>query len=161
MNQRKFEARDEPIAPARGRQRRGGTFFERGFTLVELMIVVGTVAALAVIAVPSYKDAVQKGRRAEARASLMQAASALERYYTMNNIYTTDLAAAGSNAFTGDSAAKSYYTMTVTAAPAGIQSGFTVTAEPQNWTDSVCGSLSLTQSGAKGRSGPADLASCW
>ncbi|MEO7152883.1 MAG: prepilin-type N-terminal cleavage/methylation domain-containing protein, partial [Burkholderiaceae bacterium] len=41
-----------------------GSIRSRGFTLIELMIVVAIVSILAAIAVPSYQDYVRKGRRA-------------------------------------------------------------------------------------------------
>lgn len=41
----------------------------RGFTLIELMIVVAIVAILAAVAYPAYRDSISKSRRAEARAT--------------------------------------------------------------------------------------------
>ena len=43
----------------------------RGFTLVELMIVIVIVAILLAVALPSYQNSVQKGRRADAKSALL------------------------------------------------------------------------------------------
>lgn len=51
----------------------------RGFTLIELMIVVAIVAILAAVAYPSYRDSISKSRRAEARAQLMDAVQYMQR----------------------------------------------------------------------------------
>ena len=59
----------------------------KGFTLVELMIVVAIVAILAAIAYPSYAESVRKGRRAEARAALTELLQQQERFMTQNNTY--------------------------------------------------------------------------
>lgn len=68
---------------ALGAVRLGG----RGFTLVELMIVVAIVAILAAIAYPSYTEYVRKGRRAEARTALTELLQQQERYLTQRNCY--------------------------------------------------------------------------
>ena len=47
---------------------------QRGFTLIEVMIVVAIVGILSAIAYPSYQEYVRRGHRAEARAGLLQAA---------------------------------------------------------------------------------------
>ena len=59
----------------------------RGFTLIELMIVVGIVAILATIANASYQSFVLKSRRAAAATCLMERAHYMERYYTTQLTY--------------------------------------------------------------------------
>lgn len=60
---------------------------QRGFTLIELMIVVAVVAILTAIAYPSYQEQVRKSRRAQAQADLIEYAQTAERYHTVNNTY--------------------------------------------------------------------------
>lgn len=59
----------------------------RGFTLIELMIVVAVVAILAAIALPSYQEQIRKSRRAQARADLAEIVQGLERSFTVNRGY--------------------------------------------------------------------------
>lgn len=60
----------------------------RGFTLIELMIVVAIIAILAAIAYPSYTEYVRKSRRAQAKADLMELTQQAERFRTTENRYT-------------------------------------------------------------------------
>ena len=71
--------------PSTGRFSHNG---QRGFTLIELMIVVVIIGIIASIAYPSYTRYVQKSVRTDAHAGLMQAASVLERCYTRAYAYS-------------------------------------------------------------------------
>ncbi|TDU30786.1 type IV pilus assembly protein PilE [Panacagrimonas perspica] len=70
----------------------------RGFTLVELAIVLAVAAVLASLALPSYQGVVRKSRRAEVQAVLLEAALRQERWRADHPEYATtaaDIGAAG------------------------------------------------------------------
>lgn len=77
----------------------------QGFSLIELMIVVVVIGALAAIAVPNYQVYLVKTRRADAQGVLVSFANAMERYYTENNTY---IGAAAGGANTGAPAAATF-----------------------------------------------------
>jgi len=66
----------------------------RGFTLIELMVVVAVIAILTAIAYPSYVDHVRKTRYAQAKEGAQEVATALERYVSQQVAYPDDLSAA-------------------------------------------------------------------
>ncbi|PCH60708.1 MAG: hypothetical protein COC05_03630 [Gammaproteobacteria bacterium] len=53
----------------------------KGFTLIEVLIVVAIVGILAAIAYPSYVEQINKSRRADAQTALIELAARLQEYY--------------------------------------------------------------------------------
>lgn len=70
---------------------------EKGFTLLEMMIVVVLIGILLGIAIPSYQNYVIRANRTEGQALLSDAAARQERYYSQNPGvgYTNDVAKLG------------------------------------------------------------------
>ena len=60
----------------------------KGFTLVELMIVVAIVAILTTIAYPNYRDYVIRGQLVDATQGLSALRANIERYFQDNRTYT-------------------------------------------------------------------------
>lgn len=130
-----------------------------GFTLIEVMIVVAIVGILAAVAYPNYTEHVQRGRRTEGKAALLKTQGALERYFTVNNTYTTDLGEVRANAFSGDNAASSAYTIAVAPGAAGIAASYVITATPTAG-DALCGRLTLDNLNTRGQE-RGTQAACW
>ena len=59
----------------------------RGFTLIELMVVVAIAAILASIAIPAYRDSVIKGNRRAGQALLMDVVNRQQQFFVANRTY--------------------------------------------------------------------------
>ena len=122
----------------------------RGFTLIELMIVVVVVAILAALAIPAWQRYVYRSRRPDGQELLIRIAQAEERYYTNYNSYAAKLSSLGYPSDPATSEHK-YYTATVTL-PAGSSAGtaFIATATPINaQANDACGNLTIDNTGSK------------
>ncbi len=77
------------------REPRGVLRSMRGFTLLELMVVVVIVGVLAGIALPSYQESMRKARRNDAKEALMEVASRQEQLMLDRSRYTADMTELG------------------------------------------------------------------
>ncbi|MEP7296024.1 MAG: type IV pilin protein [Burkholderiales bacterium] len=64
------------------------TRLQRGFTLIEVMIVVAIVSILAAVAIPSYRDYILRGQLVDGTTILSVVRADMERYYQDNRQYT-------------------------------------------------------------------------
>jgi len=139
------------------RRTSAGSRRARGFTLVELMVVVGVVAILAAVAYPNYTAQVRKSKRAQAKADLVEYAQLAERFHTVNNTYVGFTFPGGADTINspreGGTAA---YTLGLETA----QNTFTITATAgDNQSQDPCGNLSVNQANVKTAGG--ELSECW
>lgn len=118
---------------------------QKGFTLIEIMIVVVLIAVLAAIALPSYKNYVIKGNRAAAQAFMMDVASREKQYLLDARAYAPDLATLGVAAPADVSRHYTSITITVGSAPPT----FIITATPTSSQQASDGALTLSNDGTK------------
>jgi len=131
---------------------------QRGFTMVEIVIVCAIVAILAAIALPSYLSSIQKGRRADAKSALVGAAGQMERYFTERGTYAT--ATLGSGGVYPSTSLNGYYTLSITNKTATT---YTLNAAPAaQQVGDPCGTFTYTDQGVKGVTGGTfTTADCW
>lgn len=123
----------------------------RGFTLLEVMIVVAIVAILASIAYPSYQSYVLRSHRSEAIQGLLSAQLRQEEFRVTNGSYSSDMSNLGSPS-------SDYYTFSSTvSAASGAAPTYTLTASAagSQVADTDCDEISITSTDAKS---PAE---CW
>lgn len=116
----------------------------KGFTLMELMMVLAIMGILTAIAYPAYQSSLQKARRVDAQTAILELAQYMERYYTNNGTYTG--ASLPYSASPKDAITK-YYNLSLSAQTAD---SYTLSGAPTGTqkTDS-CGTLSFTNTGIK------------
>ena len=129
----------------------------RGFTLVEVLITVVIVGVLAAIALPSYKNQIQKTRRSDAKSALVGAAGQMERYMTERGTYAT--ATLGSGGVYPSSTQNGYYTLSLANLTASSYTLRAVPAGPQ--VGDPCGTMTYTDQGVKGVTGSLAVNECW
>lgn len=155
-------------------RRKTGAAAASGFTLIEMMIVVAVIAILAAIAYPSYQEYIRKARRSDAKSGLLDLAARQERFFSINNVYSSGAPALGygsAAAFPLDvvSGSTAFYQLSVTvvapspAASPPTPASFTATAVPIGaQAGDKCGSFVVDQLGTHTlASNTAPASACW
>lgn len=127
---------------------RSQTQHDRGFTLIEILIVVAIVGLLAAIAYPSYMSYVRNAWRAEGRAALLAEMQQQERYFTQMNQYHSVF-----KPYSGETATGSKYTISTgnCTGMSDIKSCVALTATlNSNFSDPEVGNITLDSAGNKG-----------
>lgn len=139
----------------------GGHLGQRGFTLIEVMIVVAIVGILSAVAYPSYVAYIMRSNRSAAQGYMLEVSNLQQRYLLDARAYAPNLATLSTSA--PSNVSPNYdikIALTGTTPP-----GFTVTATPvvgsQSSRDTACGTMSVDETGAKTASGTSGPAGCW
>lgn len=137
---------------------KSGAVKQKGFTLVEAMVVVAIIGILAAIAFPIYNRESMKNRRTEAISAATRIANELQAYFSDNNFSYTGygISSAVSNNLRWYNAAvvtptATTYTITVTPLAGSVQAD-----------DTDCAAFTLDEKGVKGNTGTETVtARCW
>ena len=110
-----------------------------GFTLIELMITVAIIAILSAIAYPSYLESVNKSKRAEGKAGIINISQRLERCFTQHNAYDDDNCPSGT-----ETTENGHYQIDIDTS----STTYTLTAAP-TFSDTRCGTLTYSNTGSR------------
>ena len=153
------------------RRRPAGDADQRGFTLIEVMIVVILIAVLLGIALPSYQETMNKGRRSDAKAALKDAVNRQEQYMLDHSRYahSTELADLGYKFESGDpvESEEGYYEIARVATEncganedlCFVMQATPIVGEPQE-NDGKCTSFTIQNTGERSATG-SNSEECW
>jgi type IV pilus assembly protein PilE len=137
----------------------------RGFTLVELMIVVAIIAILAAVALPSYNSYSIKSKRGDGKAALLAMMQAQEKLRANCIFYGTVIAgvnsclasAALTQVGASSTSPDGYYNISLS----GVSGSTYVATATPTFTDTECTSLIIDQDGTQSSTGTLAGTECW
>jgi len=141
----------------------------KGFTLIEMLIVIAVLTILVMVALPTYQNQVLKGNRAVAKAKLLELAAKEEQFFADYKVYestldrflnlgTVDVGVDDNYNWVATASTDSIYTLSVVTSSIGVVANmaFTLTATPVNGQTrdaASCATLTLNQSGLRAATG--------
>lgn len=137
---------------------------QRGFTLIEALLVLAVLGILAAVALPAYQGHMLRAGRLEARQELMEVAADQERFHSRNGRYVTDArpmqapVTAGRRRLTRNE----HYEIEVQACPErDLSICFSATARARNrQMRDACTALTLSSDGVREAEGD-EAGACW
>jgi type IV pilus assembly protein PilE len=149
-------------------KKKQGLESQRGFTLMELMIVVAIISIIAAIAYPNYTQFVTRSKRSVGATALLQVADRQQQFFMDNKRYAASLTSLGYDNDTimvGDEgqvvttgSEDRIYNIQISASNI-VTYELTATPQLNHAKKDKCGSLTLTQTGEKSQSGTGE--NCW
>ncbi len=133
---------------------------QTGYTLLELLITVSIITIVTSIALPSYRQHVQRSHRGDAMAALLKIANAQEKFYLQNNTYTSDL-----SDLNIDGTANGYYTLSIDTADVDeFEASASAKSGGPQADDETCAEYTIDSTGALGATdsgGGDNTTACW
>ncbi len=107
-------------------------YYNKGFTLIELMVVVAVMAILASITYPVYINSVREARRSDAQQLLLDTTNRLEQFILDARSYTTNFNSIGILKdgwdCTATSCSNNFYTVSIAVNNVATPPSFLITA---------------------------------
>ena len=142
----------------------------KGFSLVEVMIVMVIVAIIMSVGIPGYRQYMQRANRADATTALLRMAAAQERFFIANGTYAGN-AQLAQNPPAGLGIAgteRGYYNLNVFPSPGGLGTGYILIAQVAPGSDQAddtdCWTFTTTERGQRSafnNGGAENTDECW
>lgn len=131
---------------------------QKGFTLIELMIVVTVIAIIAAVAIPSYNNYTMRARRSDAQQLMMDISNRQAQFLLTTRTYTTNPGTGGLGTTKDgwtcdtDSCDNAFYAVTIAVDNAATPPTFNITGNSIG-SQATDGDLGLTSTGARTHDG--------